>query len=54
MYGWNWEMTLTEGTIDSYLYELEALFASLEGQPLMTAQGHRNLAGRFFGLSAAN
>lgn len=53
IYGTDWEMTLTEGPVDSYLGGFEALFADMESQPLMKAQGHTDLAKRFFGWNAA-
>lgn len=53
MYGTDWEMTLTEGTVNGYLDGFERLFKELEAQPAMKAQGHTELAERFFGLNAA-
>ena len=53
MYGTDWEMTLTEGAVKGYLGGFETLFKELEAQPAMKSQGHTELAGRFFGLNAA-
>lgn len=53
MYGTDWEMTLAEGTVKGYLDGFEALFKELEAQPAIKSQGHTDLAGRFFGLNAA-
>lgn len=54
LYGTDWEMTLTEGTVDGYLGDFERLFADLEQRPLLKAQGLTDLAARFFGVNAAN
>lgn len=53
IYGTDWEMTLIEGPVNTYLGEFEDLFAQMQAQPLMKAQGHTDLAKRFFGWNAA-
>lgn len=53
MYGTDWEMTLTEGRVDGYLGDFEALFAELEARPLFRSQGQVQLSSRFFALNAA-
>jgi hypothetical protein len=53
IYGTDWEMTLTEGAVKGYLEGFETLFKELEAQPAMKSQGHTELAGRFFGVNAA-
>lgn len=53
IYGTDWEMTLTEGTVKGYLEGFETLFKELEAQPALKLQGHTELAARFFGLNAA-
>lgn len=54
MYGTDWEMTLTEGSIDTYLADFVKLFDELEGRPAIREQRMTNLAGRFFGGNAAD
>lgn len=53
IYGTDWEMTLTEGSVNTYLEGFERLFADLEAQPVIKASGLTGLAARFFGLNAA-
>lgn len=53
MYGTDWEMTLVEGPVDSYLEQFQALLSDLEQQPAIKSQGHTDLAARFFGMNAA-
>lgn len=54
MYGTDWEMTLTEGSIDAYLADFVKLFDELEGRPVIREQRMSNLSGRFFGGNAAD
>jgi hypothetical protein len=54
MYGTDWEMTLTEGSIDAYLADFVNLFDELEGRQAIRQQRMTNLSGRFFGGNAAD
>lgn len=54
MYGTDWEMTLTEGSIDAYLADFVKLFKELEGSAAMRKQHMSNLSSRFFGENAAD
>ena len=53
MYGTDWEMTLTEGTITDYLADFVHLFGQLEAGPALRAAGIAGLASKFFGDNAA-
>lgn len=53
MYGTDWEMTLTEGTITDYLADFVHLFGQLEAGPALRAAGITGLASKFFGDNAA-
>ena len=52
MYGTDWEMTLTEGSVASYLYQFVQLFNELESRPAIQAQGLKDLSSKFFGGNA--
>lgn len=52
MYGTDWEMTLTEGSVGTYLSQFVDLFNELEVRPTMRAQGLTELGGKFFGGNA--
>lgn len=54
MYGTDWEMTLAEGPIDSYLTQFVQLFDRLESRPIIQAQGLSGLSSKFFGSNAVN
>lgn len=54
MYGTDWEMTLTEGTVDAYLSDFIELFDELEQRDDFRAAGLTDLAHRFFGGNAVN
>ena len=54
MYGTDWEMTLTEGTVNPYLEEFVKLFNELEALPAVQSQGASGLATRFFGANASD
>lgn len=54
MYGTDWEMTLTEGSIDGYLADFISLFDELETRPAIRRQQVADLSGRFFGGNAAD
>lgn len=53
MYGTDWEMTLTEGSVDSYLSQFVELLEELQVRPTIRARGLRNLSSKFFGANAA-
>lgn len=52
MYGTDWEMTLTEGSVDTYLSQFVDLFNELEVRPAIRAQGLTELGAKFFGGNA--
>ena len=54
MYGTDWEMILTEGSVGRYLAEFAKLFDELEGGAAMRAQGVSGVSAKFFGLNAAD
>lgn len=53
MYGTDWEMTLAEGSVDTYLSGFEALMDELEARPASQAKGLRDFSLKFFGMNAA-
>ena len=53
MYGTDWEMTLTEGSVASYLEDFVTLFEGLEARPAIRTQGLTGLSSKFFGGNAA-
>lgn len=53
MYGTDWEMTLMESPVNTFLGQFEALLNDLETQPAIKARGHTDLASRFFGFNAS-
>lgn len=52
VYGTDWEMTLTEGDVDSYLSQFVRLFDELERRPAIQAYGLTGLSSKFFGGNA--
>jgi len=54
MYGTDWEMTLTQGSVDKYLEDFIELFEELEPRADFRAAGLTNLAERFLGWNAVN
>ena len=52
MYGTDWEMTLTEGSIADYLADFVRLFDQMEAGPAIRAEGISGLAAKFFGGNA--
>lgn len=54
MYGTDWEMTLSEGKIDTYLSGFEQLFRDIEARPAIKQAGIVGLADKFFGLNAVD
>lgn len=53
MYGSDWEMLVIEGSANTkYLSNFEKIFAQLDSDPSMGAQG--KLSARFFGINAVN
>ena len=52
MYGTDWEMTLTEGSVTSYLEDFVTLFEGMEARPAMQARGLTGLSSKFFGGNA--
>ncbi|MFJ2682459.1 hypothetical protein ACIOYV_01815 [Pseudomonas sp. NPDC087342] len=54
MYGTDWEMTLAQGKIDTYLSDFERLMQELESRPAIKHAGLGGLANKFFGQNAAD
>lgn len=54
MYGTDWEMTLTEGSIADYLADFVRLFSQMEQGPAIRAEGITGLSSKFFGENAAS
>jgi hypothetical protein len=54
MYGTDWEMTLTHGSIDAYLTDFIELVHDLENRAEFRAAGLTDLERRFFGRNAVN
>lgn len=54
MYGTDWEMTLTEGEIDTYLSQFVQLFQELEAGPAIQLARIRDLSAKFFGANAVD
>lgn len=54
LYGTDWEMTLTEGDVNTYMSQFVELFNSMEQRPALQAQGLDNLSSRFFGINAVD
>ncbi|WP_277593356.1 amidohydrolase family protein [Pseudomonas chlororaphis] len=52
MYGTDWEMTLAEGKINTYLSQFSELFSELEAGPAIKQVGLERLEARFFGENA--
>jgi hypothetical protein len=54
IYGTDWEMTLTEAGVDSYLSQFIALMKHVEQPALPEAFDSTTLTGRFFGTNAVD
>ncbi|WP_157979289.1 hypothetical protein [Rhodoferax ferrireducens] len=54
LYGTDWEMTLTEGAVNTYLHQFVKLFQELESRPAIKSQSLTGLSSKFFGENAAN
>lgn len=54
LYGTDWEMTLTEGAVSTYLNEFVKLFQEIESRPAIKSQGLTGLSAKFFGGNAVN
>lgn len=54
LYGTDWEMTLTEGEIDTYLSQFVKLFGELEAGPAIQSARIQRPAAKFFGANAAD
>jgi predicted TIM-barrel fold metal-dependent hydrolase len=54
LYGTDWEMTLAEGKVNTYLSSFVGLFNDFEQDPALRSQGLANLSARFFGANAAD
>ena len=52
MYGTDWEMTLTEGSVAGYLEDFVTLFEGMEARPVIQARGLTGLSSKFFGGNA--
>jgi len=52
MYGTDWEMTLTEGSVAGYLEDFVTLFDGMQTRPAMQARGLTDLSSKFFGGNA--
>jgi hypothetical protein len=54
MYGTDWEMTLTEGAVDSYLNDFVTLMRELQSRPALRAERLQDLSSKFFGGNAVD
>lgn len=54
MYGTDWEMTLVEGAVNSYLSEFVSLMDEMETRPALQSRSISQLSERFFGENAVD